>query len=110
MRRPQLLSERGQPTGHVAHDDRGNAFWQWAEDVVSEPMLATPSLEISDDTSDSRIESVNTGRYVRVAGKGGYNPYESVPGRKAEPPRKRDLKALSKWIEQRRGRGEPTKL
>jgi hypothetical protein len=110
MRRPQFLSERGQPTGHVEHDDRGNAVWQWAEDIDSEPMLAAPVLEISDDTSDSRIESVNTGQYVRVIGKGGYNPYESGLVRKKELPRKRDLKALSQWIEQRRGRGEPTKL
>jgi hypothetical protein len=111
MRRPTFASADEHPTGHVAHDDRGNAVWTWSEDIASEPLRYATGIEISDETGDSRIESMNTGQYVQVVGKGGYNPYEKGPVQlKPEAPRKRDLRALSKWIEERRQRGEPTKV
>jgi hypothetical protein len=99
------------PSGHVAHDDRGNAIWSWSEGVDhQEPLRYSPGFEISDQPDDSRVVTTGTGLHVQVSAKGGYNPYQSGFVKGEETPRKRDLKALSKWIEERRQRGEPTKL
>ncbi|MCX7056637.1 MAG: hypothetical protein NTZ79_05420 [Proteobacteria bacterium] len=54
--------------------------------------------------------SVKTGGYVKIAAKGGNNPYESGLVKKTAPAVKRDLRELSRWIEERRQRGEPTKF
>lgn len=111
MRRPHFAGEGHAPSGHVEHDDRGNAIWTWSEAVDhQEPMRYAPGFEISDQTDDSRVVTTGSGQHVQVSAKGGYNPYESGFVKGTESSRKRDLRTLSKWIEARRGRGEPTKL
>ena len=111
MLQPALFREAGEPSGHVAHDDRGNAIWTWREDVLhQEPLRYAPGFEISDETAPAHPLPDNHGHYTRVAGKGGYNPYESGLVKDGSTSRKRDLRALSKWIEERRQRGEPTKV
>ena len=111
MRRPHFFGEGTAPSGHVAHDDRGNAIWQWSEEVLhQEPARYAANFEISDQSDDSRLVTTGSGQHMQVSAKGGYNPYESGFVMGAEAPRKRDLKALSKWIEERRQRGEPTKI
>ncbi len=110
MRRPTFLGSDPGPTGHVAHDDRGNAIWEWAQDVADEPLARIASLQISEVNGQTKEISLNTGRFVVVTPKGGYNPYESGLQKPASLRKKRDLRELSKWIEERRQRGEPTKL
>ena len=110
LRRPQLSSGLDEPSGRVSHDDRGNAIWNWSEDIQhQDPLRYAPVFEISDHAEDSRVMTTDTGRRLKVSGKGGYNPYESGLVKHTGQPHKRDLRALSKWIEDRRQRGEPTK-
>ncbi len=110
MLRPELKGSVQDPSGHVRHDDRGNAIWEWANDCADEPLSRISALEISDANGDSREISVKTGGYVKIAAKGGNNPYESGLVKKTAPAVKRDLRELSRWIEERRQRGEPTKF
>ena len=113
MRRPAFQHDAAEPSGRVEHDDRGNAIWHWSEDVLhQEPMRYSPGFELADAGTEGEGEVVTTdlGQYRQVSAKGGYNPYESGFVKGKETPRKRDLRALSKWIEERRQRGEPTKL
>jgi hypothetical protein len=110
MRRPALLGLGQGPTGHVEHDDRGNAIWEWSDEIADAPLARISAFEFSDANDDTREVSLNTGRYVNINVKGGYNPYESGVVKKPSTSCKRDLRQLSKWIEERRQRGEPTKL
>ncbi|HUO96752.1 MAG TPA: hypothetical protein VMT92_11040 [Steroidobacteraceae bacterium] len=49
-------------------------------------------------------------RINKLASRSGYNPYESgLIERKGSRARRRDLRELSRWIEQRKARGEDTK-
>ena len=46
MRRPTFKSVDSEPSGRVARDDRGNAVWQWSDDVVQRPgLVETPGLK-----------------------------------------------------------------
>jgi hypothetical protein len=96
--------------GHVRFDDRDNAVYEWhdlsLEDdgVQNERLrrraLLNPTLALMDDDNSSPLDIVNnTGMRM------GYNPYESgclVRTQKDKGPK--DLRALSKWIEQNRKR------
>lgn len=92
--------------GRINFDDRGNAFFEWRDDLLGEDndaaqhrrdqALESPGLSLVDDGSPPRKDLAP--RDCRS----GYNPYESgVLDRKA-PPKKRDLRELSRWIEAKR--------
>jgi hypothetical protein len=101
--------ERRQGTGRVGFDDRGNAVFEWASkdlsrhgedaDKARSRALDNPTLSLMDDEPKANAPIQENRKGHRV----GYNPYESgMLGKKKEPPKKRDLRALSTWIEQRR--------
>ena len=100
--------------GRINFDDRGNAFFEWRDDLNSEDnaaaqrrrdqALANPGLTLENDGKP--VVSDLERRDCRL----GYNPYESgVLDRKATPTKKRDLRELSRWIEAKRraDRGQP---
>jgi len=96
------------PSGRVDHDERGNAVWKWADE---EPLARIDSLQLADGGGVTTEASDKLGHEITVVpAKGGYNPYESGLVKKTDASRKRDLRTLSKWIEERRQLGKPTKF
>jgi hypothetical protein len=98
----------GEP-GHLSVDDRGNVTWEWADDetlladdtfgaTARLQALTDPSLAIRDDDDDPlHPATVNAKGLVK-----GYNPYNSGALAKDRWKRKKDLRALSKWLDLRR--------
>jgi hypothetical protein len=94
--------------GKINFDDRGNAFFEWRDDLSGDDndaaqrrrdqALANPGLSLADEGLPTITDLVP--RDCRS----GYNPYESgVLDRKAAPAKKkRDLRELSRWIEAKR--------
>jgi hypothetical protein len=109
----QQRSAAADKAGKINFDDRGNAFFEWRDDLVCQDgaaaqcrrdqALETPGLSLVDEGMPAVSDAA-----PRDSGYG-YNPYESgVLDRKA-PPRKRDLRELSKWIEAKRKAGTLSK-
>jgi hypothetical protein len=77
--------------GRIAHDDRGNAVWDWMKQAGRSALDSTSRLLEKLDIGDLRIEEPD-GRAARgsdqsaVDAGGGYNPYEKPslpkPGRR----------------------------
>jgi hypothetical protein len=81
-------------SGHVRFDDRGNAVWETARHRV----LDHPGLTIADDDTPPQ----NSGARLNTkGGRTGYDPYDSglLKRKRDELPKKKDLRALSKWIQ-----------
>jgi hypothetical protein len=109
--KPQLNAESSTPgdPGRLGVDDRGNVTWQWADDDALRAndsvgqlermrALDPPGLRIQDDAAVVRAK-------VRLPPKGperGYSPYNSGLLNRTEPPKKKDIRALSEWIKLRR--------
>jgi len=99
---PEFVAEADNPTGRVAHDDRGNAVWKWSRDLEVLPFQFDASkLTVAED-APSPVGNVTVNK---AAVKSGYNPYESglILKKRAK---KRDLKELSRWIEARKRAAE----
>jgi hypothetical protein len=101
--KPDFSAALQNPTGHVEHDDRGNAVWQWAGDkrLVTEA-LHHPALSI--DETPAGTPGTPAGNVVpdKKAARVGYNPYEVGPMEKKSREKRPDLRELSRWIELRR--------
>lgn len=100
MRRPTMTPADSAPTGHVKRDDRGNAVWEWTTGD-DDPVAATmnrPGLVLADQPPAPDAPATPD----PVAAKKGYNPYGSGLIDRKDPPRKRNLRELSKWIELRK--------
>lgn len=94
----------GEPAdGRVEHDDPGNARWVPARNLASPDSVARllddDTLAICEPdhaTTLPRARTNDTG--LRV----GYDPYDSGLLVKGQRGRKKDLRALSEWIKQRK--------
>jgi hypothetical protein len=92
-------------SGRVQFDDRGNAIWEWAvstgafgREVSTERMkkLENPGLSLADD-APTPFDKVKPNPQGVVKG---YNPYDSGKlGRTGPPPKKKDLRKLSDWLQ-----------
>ena len=92
--------DAGEPSGQVRFDDRGNAVWVTGR----YQRLEHPALELAQEQSPRNTLKTNgTGL------KAGYDPYDSGMLPKASYRRRKDLRALSRWIEASRTRAKETK-
>jgi hypothetical protein len=84
------------PSGHARFDDRGNAVWEsWSAKALDNPDLAL----------DEAVNQPRANAPLNVFGvKRGYNPYDSGFIGKSQKPRKKDLRALSDWIQREKQR------
>jgi hypothetical protein len=109
--RPRVVEPRVQKPaqpGQIAFDDRGNAIYEWQDESLKQEgeagerarnqALAHPGLAIVDDEAPVNAPIRSNPKGLRV----GYNPYESGVLAKKGPPKKRDLRELSKWMEAKR--------
>lgn len=94
-------SDMPDPSGRVQFDDRGNAVWKTGR----HRRLDHPALSIAED-GPAPIRQV---QHNSVGLKSGYDPYGSgvLKGakKKEEPRRKKDLRALSRWIQLKKNMG-----
>ena len=106
--RPRTVGSRAEKPGQIAFDERGNAVYSWNDprlgedseegDTARRRALEDPGLSMADEEPPTNAPIRNNRNGMRV----GYNPYESgLLGRK-QPPKKRDLRELSKWLEMKR--------
>jgi hypothetical protein len=105
IKRPPVPPTEDDLTGRVQYDDRGNAIWQWKDEATLADQLEHPKLSIADEA-----EPVGPVKIQNVDAAAGYDPYGSGLVNSKEPKSARkDLRALSKWIELKRQRGEKPK-
>lgn len=111
--RPRSTSTpTGRAPGRITFDEFGNAVYAWnderyeGDDEMAERArlraLTHPGLAIAEDEPDPNAPIRRNPQGLRL----GYNPYESgVLAHRVRKP-KRDLRALSKWIEMRKKANE----
>lgn len=112
--RPRKVEPRPHTAGQIAFDERGNAVYEWkdarlgedsqAGETARRKALEHPGLSIVDDEAPASAPIRSNPKGLRV----GYNPYESGMLAKKEFKKKRDLHALSKWVQAKRKAGEGT--
>lgn len=114
--RPRTVAaEKANGSGRIAFDDRGNAQFEWGNDLLAEDSdtgerlrdkaLAHPGLAIADDEPRPNAPIKENPKGLRL----GYNPYESGLLAKKERKPKRNLQELSRWIDMKRKLGDGEK-
>jgi hypothetical protein len=102
--------EADEAPGQLGHDDRGNVTWQWkqdqdllAEDTIGAAArvraLLDPNLDLQDEEPNPNDPRNPKGLTE------GYDPYRSGLLVKKEWKKKRDLRALSEWVEVKKKHG-----
>lgn len=99
----KLEEAERQGYGRVEYDELGNAVWVpyggLGSEQVLRKLLDDDSLAISQDDARGTVQRVQP----NPSGlKKGYDPYDSGMLVKKEWKKKKDLRALSKWIEQKK--------
>jgi hypothetical protein len=99
-------------SGRVQFDERGNAIWEWAvstgafgREVSTERLkkLENPGLSLAED-APTPFDKVKPNPQGVVKG---YNPYDSGKlGRNGPPPKKKDLRKLSDWLQLKKQAGK----
>jgi hypothetical protein len=112
--RPRTVKPREEKVpGQIAFDDRGNAVYSWSDHLTEDgengerarrDALDHPGLSMVDDEPHANAPIRQNRQGHRV----GYNPYESGLLARKAPPKKRDLRELSKWLEMKRKLNGPT--
>lgn len=111
-------------SGRVAFDERGNAVWEWSMstgifgrnvDTKRLKKLEANDLKIADDPTPASGATPHPAAPPKVPG-GGFDPYNSSgtgaprssPARPKAPPKAKDLKRLSEWIQLQKSMGKKT--
>ena len=99
----EFTEEQRLDPGKVEFDAQGNAVWVPISSTAGEDalkrLLDDPNLKISDDYSQSTIRRAQDNP---LGLKKGYDPYDSGLLTKKEWKKKKDLKRLSEWIQNRK--------
>jgi hypothetical protein len=106
--RPREIERAAPGPGQVAFDDRGNAVYEWRDDLLKADTeeaerarrraLAHPGLAIVDDDPAPNAAIRTNAKGLRL----GYDPYESGLLPRKPTSKRRNLRELSKWIEMKR--------
>lgn len=101
-------AEKVDGPGKIAFDDRGNAQFEWGNDLLAQDSdtgerlrqkaLAHPGLAIADEEPPPNVPIRSNPKGLRL----GYNPYESGLLAQKERKPKRNLRELSRWIDMKR--------
>jgi hypothetical protein len=111
-------------SGRVAFDERGNAVWEWSMstgifgrnvDTRRLKKLEANDLKIADDPAPASPAAAHRVAQPRPPG-AGFDPYNSSgsglarggPARLKAPPKAKDLKRLSEWIQLQKSIGKKT--
>lgn len=107
-RKVDVSNAKAAKAGKIGFDERGNALFEWNDDRLTEDSdtgerlrskaLDHPGLSLMEEEQPADAPIRPNPKGLRQ----GYNPYESGMLEKKEWKRKRDLRELSKWIEQKR--------
>ncbi|HKE94520.1 MAG TPA: hypothetical protein VKB34_09465 [Povalibacter sp.] len=107
-RKVNVSNDTAAKAGKIGFDERGNAQFEWHDDRLNEDSdtgerlrnkaLAHHGLSLMDDEPPANAPIRQNPKGLRH----GYNPYESGMLANKERKPKRDLRELSKWIEQKK--------
>jgi len=104
---PSHAVKESATSGRVTHDERGVAVWEWSVDIESTAArLHLPRLSLNNDELLTPPGAPNLKKSVA---ENGFDPYETGQIERSQPPSKRDLRELSRWIEIRKRFGLNTK-
>lgn len=94
--------------GRIEFDEVGNAVWVPSNAPVSgrdiRQLLETSEFAFAPEETAERIHTIEANPLGLVKG---YNPYASGMLNKKERRRKKDLRALSRWIQQKKAGPAP---